>query len=148
LVEVTPKIEREDKIEIPESDLRIETFRSSGHGGQSVNTTDSAVRITHIPTGITAVCQNERSQLQNRQSATNVLQSRLAKLLEDQHKKKINELRGELAEPEWGSQIRSYILHPYKLVKDHRTDFESKNPDAVLQGDLEGLIEAEIKNSF
>lgn len=145
LVEVMPKIEREDKLEIPEGDLKIETFRSGGHGGQSVNTTDSAVRISHIPTGIQATCQNERSQLQNKTSATAVLRARLAKMLEDQHKEKIAELRGELAEPEWGSQIRSYVLHPYKQVKDHRSDFESKNPDAVLSGDLNGFIESEIK---
>ena len=145
LVEVMPKIEREDKLEISEGELKIETFRSGGHGGQSVNTTDSAVRITHVPTGIQAICQNERSQLQNKTSAMVVLQARLAKMLKDQHKEKIVELRGQLAEPEWGSQIRSYILHPYKLVKDHRTNFESKNPDAVLRGELDGFIESEIK---
>lgn len=145
LVEVMPKVEKDDRVEIPESDLKIETFRSGGHGGQSVNTTDSAVRITHIPTAITATCQNERSQLQNKESAMSVLKSRLAKMLEDQHTEKINELRGQLAEPEWGSQIRSYVLHPYKQVKDHRTGLESKNPDAVLSGDLDGFIEAEIK---
>jgi len=145
LVEVMPKIERDDKIEIPQSELKIETFRSGGHGGQSVNTTDSAVRITHIPTGIVATCQNERSQLQNKDLALSVLKSRLAKMLEEQHKEKINELRGELAEPEWGSQIRSYILHPYKQVKDHRTGYESKNPEAVLAGNLNGFLESEIK---
>jgi len=145
LVEVTPKIEKSEEIAISESDLKTETFHAGGHGCQSVNTTDSAVRITHIPTGIQATCQNERSQLQNKTSATAVLQARLAKMLEDQHKEKIAELRGQSAEPEWGSQIRSYVLHPYKQVKDHRTGFESKNPDAVLSGDLNELIEAEIK---
>ncbi|MCX6812855.1 MAG: peptide chain release factor 2 [Candidatus Berkelbacteria bacterium] len=146
LVEVMPKISPLDKLEIPASEIKIDTFRAGGHGGQSVNTTDSAVRITHIPTGIVAICQNERSQLQNKAAAMSVLSARLAKMLEDQHKEKISELRGESAEPEWGSQIRSYILHPYKLVKDHRTNFESSNPEAVLAGGIEGLLEAEVKN--
>ncbi len=145
LVEMMPKIEKEDKIEIPEGDLKIETFRSGGHGGQSVNTTDSAVRIIHIPTGISAICQNERSQLQNKESAKSVLFSRLAKLAEDQHKEKIAEISGEQAEPEWGSQIRSYILHPYKLVKDHRTEFSSTDPEAVLGGGIEGFLEAKMR---
>lgn len=144
LVEVMPKIEKEDKIEIPESDLKIETFRSGGHGGQSVNTTDSAVRIIHIPTGITAICQNERSQLQNKDSAKSVLFARLAKLMEEQHKEKIAEIGGVQLEPEWGSQIRSYILHPYKLVKDHRTEYTSTNPEAVLGGGIEGFLNSEI----
>ncbi|MEI6144665.1 MAG: peptide chain release factor 2 [Candidatus Berkelbacteria bacterium] len=145
LVEVMPKIEKDSELVIPESDIRIDVYRAGGHGGQSVNTTDSAVRITHIPTGIVAQSQNERSQLQNKQNAMSVMRARLAKLLEDQHKEKIEEIRGASAEPEWGSQIRSYVLHPYKLVKDHRTDFESKNPDAVLAGELDGFIEAEIR---
>ena len=146
LVEVMPKIEKESELIIPESDIRIDVYRAGGHGGQSVNTTDSAVRITHLPTGIVAQSQNERSQLQNKQNAMNVMRARLAKLLEDQQKEKIEEIRGVSIEPEWGSQIRSYILHPYKLVKDHRTNFESKNPDAVLAGDIDGFIETEIKN--
>lgn len=145
LVEVMPKIEKDSELIISDSDIRIDVFRAGGHGGQSVNTTDSAVRITHIPTGIIAQSQNERSQLQNKQNAMSVLKARLAKLMEDQRKDQVNELRGQVAEPEWGSQIRSYVLHPYKQVKDHRTGFESKNPDAVLAGDLEGFIEAEIK---
>lgn len=145
LVEVMPKIEKEQQFDLPDSDLKIDTFRSSGHGGQSVNTTDSAVRITHIPTGIVVSCQNERSQLQNKENALGVLRARLAKLLEEQHKEKVDELRGENMEPEWGSQIRSYVLHPYKQVKDHRTGYESKNPESVLAGDLDGFIEAGIK---
>ncbi len=142
LVEVLPKIDEKDKnIELPENDLRVDTFRASGHGGQSVNTTDSAVRITHIPTNTIVTCQNEKSQLQNKLSAMSVLKSRLAKLLEDQHKEKISEIRGEVSEPEWGSQIRSYVLHPYKQVKDHRTDVVSKNPDDVLDGNIDDFLQ-------
>jgi len=147
LVEVMPKIEKDNELSIADSDLRIDVYRAGGHGGQSVNTTDSAVRITHIPTGITAQSQNERSQLQNKANAMSVLKARLAKLMEDQHKEKIEEIRGASVEPEWGSQIRSYVLHPYKQVKDHRTGYESKNPDAILAGDLGGFIEAEIKSN-
>jgi len=146
LVEVMPKIEKDSELPLTDSDIRIDVFRAGGHGGQSVNTTDSAVRITHLATGIVAQSQNERSQLQNKQNAMAVLKARLAKLMEEQHKDQVNEIRGQVSEPEWGSQIRSYVLHPYKQVKDHRTDFESKNPDAVLAGDLNGFIEAEIKH--
>lgn len=145
LVEVMPEIESAASVEIDPKDLRIDVYRSGGHGGQSVNTTDSAVRITHLPTGIVVTCQNERSQLQNKETAMKVLRSRLAKLMIEQHKEKVDEIRGNFSSPEWGNQIRSYVLHPYKMVKDHRTEYESKNPDEVLAGDLEGFIEAEIK---
>ncbi|MCL5411116.1 MAG: peptide chain release factor 2 [Patescibacteria group bacterium] len=145
LVEVMPEIETDTEINIDGKDLRVDTFHSSGSGGQSVNTTNSAIRITHLPTNIVVTCQNERSQLQNKETAMKILRSRLAQLMLEQHKEKVDEIRGDFSAPEWGNQIRSYVLHPYKLVKDHRTSFESKDPDKVLLGDLNGFIEAELK---
>ncbi len=135
----------DSEIEIDPKDLRIDVYRSSSAGGQSVNTTDSAVRITHLPTGITAACQNERSQLQNKAVAMRILKSRLADLMRRERAEKLENLRGQRMDIEFGSQIRSYVLQPYRLVKDHRTNLEIGNVDAVLEGDIEPLIEAELR---
>lgn len=139
-VDVLPKIDKPDELILDDKDLRIDVYRSGGHGGQSVNTTDSAVRVTHIPTGIVIAIQNERSQLQNKETALTLLRSRLAQLELEQHADKLSELKGPNLSAEWGNQIRSYVLHPYKQVKDLRTKYESSDPEAVLNGDLDGLI--------
>jgi peptide chain release factor 2 len=143
-VEVLPVVERTDSIDIPESEMRIDVFRSSGPGGQSVNTTDSAVRITHLPTGIVVSCQNEKSQIQNRAAALRVLEARLLVRRREEEQAKMNALKGDTA-GSWGNQMRSYVLHPYQMVKDLRTEYEVGNPSAVLDGDIDGFIEAGIR---
>lgn len=141
LVEVLPQIDTPSELHIEDKDLKIDVYRAGGHGGQSVNTTDSAVRITHIPTGVVVAIQNERSQLQNRETAMKILRSKLAQMQLEQHAETVDDLRaGESAN--WGSQIRNYVLHPYTLVKDTRTKHETNNAQDVLDGDLNGFIEA------
>ena len=141
-VEIIPRISFNQKIDIEEKDLKIDVFRAGGHGGQSVNTTDSAVRITHIPSGISVSIQNERSQTQNKEVALSILKSKLLSLSQEQHVKKLSDIKGPNQSAEWGNQIRSYVLHPYKQVKDLRTGFISSDPDKILDGDLDGFIEA------
>jgi peptide chain release factor 2 len=145
-VEVLPQVEDDSEIDINPNDLKIETYRSSGAGGQNVQKNDTAIRITHLPTGIVASCQNERSQAQNRENAMKVLRSRLLELKRQDQEKQRAELRGEYQKTEWGSQIRSYVLHPYQMVKDHRTDYETGNTQGVLDGDLDGFIEAYLRS--
>jgi peptide chain release factor 2 len=142
-VEVLPVVESSDHVEIPDDDIRVDVYRSSGPGGQGVNTTDSAVRITHMPTGIVVSCQNERSQIQNRASAMNVLQAKLLERRREEEQTAMNALKD--AGNSWGNQMRSYVLHPYQMVKDLRTDFEVGNPQAVLDGEIDGFIEAGIR---
>ncbi|WP_030250393.1 peptide chain release factor 2 [Streptomyces violens] len=143
-VEVLPVVEQTDHIEIDESDLRVDVYRSSGPGGQGVNTTDSAVRLTHIPTGIVVSCQNERSQIQNKATAMNVLQAKLLERRRQEEQAKMDALKGDGGNS-WGNQMRSYVLHPYQMVKDLRTEFEVGNPQAVLDGDIDGFLEAGIR---
>jgi peptide chain release factor 2 len=143
-VEVLPVVEQTDHIEIPENEMRVDVYRSSGPGGQSVNTTDSAVRITHIPTGIVVTCQNEKSQLQNKASALRVLQARLLERKRQEEQAKMDGLKTDAA-GSWGDQMRSYVLHPYQMVKDLRTEYETGNPTAVFDGDIDAFIEAGIR---
>lgn len=144
-VEVTPKIDKPDDLIIDDKDLKIDVYRSGGHGGQSVNTTDSAVRISHLPTGLVVAIQNERSQLQNRETAMTILRGRLAALQLEQHQAAVSELKGPNQSAEWGNQIRSYVLHPYKQVKDLRSRYETSDPDAVLDGNLDAIVNAYLE---
>ncbi|MBA2416851.1 MAG: peptide chain release factor 2 [Geodermatophilaceae bacterium] len=143
-VEVVPVVEQDDHVDVPDADIRVDVFRSSGPGGQSVNTTDSAVRITHLPTGTVVSCQNEKSQLQNRAAAMRVLQSRLLDLRRIEQRAEMDLLRGD-GSNSWGNQMRSYVLHPYQMVKDLRTEYETGNTGAVLDGDLDAFLEAGIR---
>ncbi|AGE37042.1 peptide chain release factor 2 [Corynebacterium urealyticum] len=143
-VEVLPVVEQTDSIEVPDADVRVDVYRSSGPGGQSVNTTDSAVRLTHIPTGIVVTCQNEKSQIQNKASAMRVLQAKLLEKKRQEEKAEMDAL-GAGGNASWGNQMRSYVLHPYQMVKDLRTEYEVGDPQKVLDGDLDGLIEAGIR---
>jgi peptide chain release factor 2 len=145
LVEVLPEVADESEVQINPEDIRIDIFRSSGAGGQNVQKNATAVRLTHIPTGIVVTCQNERSQIQNRENAMRVLRARLLEIQEEQAEKQLAELRGEYTKAEWGSQIRSYVLHPYQMVKDHRTEFETGNTQAVLDGEIDDFIEAFLR---
>ncbi|MFC9510322.1 MULTISPECIES: peptide chain release factor 2 [unclassified Streptomyces] len=143
-VEILPVVEQTDHIEIDESELRIDVYRSSGPGGQGVNTTDSAVRLTHLPTGIVVSCQNERSQIQNKASAMNVLQAKLLDRRRQEEQAKMDALKGDGGNS-WGNQMRSYVLHPYQMVKDLRTECEVGNPEAVFNGEIDGFLEAGIR---
>ena len=144
-MEVLPELTKEQDITIRPDDLKVDTYRSSGSGGQHINKTDSAVRITHIPTGIVVQCQNERSQFSNRETAMEMLKSKLVELKERAHKEKIEDLTGELKDMGWGSQIRSYVFHPYSMVKDHRTNVETSNVNGVMDGDIDLFINAFLK---
>ncbi len=148
LVEVYPQVESNQDVEINSNDLRIDTFRSAGAGGQNVQKNETAVRITHIPTGIVVTCQNERSQTQNKENAMRVLRARLLDLMRKQQAEELAQIKGDYVKAEWGSQIRSYVLHPYQMVKDHRTGVEIGNAQAVLDGDLDPFIEAYLRQQI
>ena len=148
LVEVLPEVEADDNIDINSNDLRIDTYRSAGAGGQNVQKNETAVRITHIPTGLVVTCQNERSQTQNKENAMKVLKARLLELKEEQQAEELAEIKGDHVKAEWGSQIRSYVLHPYQMVKDHRTDVEMGNTQAVLDGELDEFIESYLRSTI
>jgi len=148
LVEILPQASMDDaEIEISPNDLKMDVFRSSGAGGQNVQKNATAVRLTHLPTGVVVICQNERSQLQNRENAMRVLRARLLELKQAEKEQEIAVLRGEYTKAEWGSQIRSYVLHPYQMVKDHRTELETGNTQAVLDGELDPFMEAYLRGS-
>ena len=146
LVEVLPEAEQALDVQISPEDLKIDTFRSSGPGGQHMQKTSSAVRVTHLPTGLVAICQGERSQHQNKETALKILYTRLLELERKKKEKEKAKLKGKRIEAEWGSQIRSYVLHPYKMVKDHRTGYEVSNAEAVLDGDLDGFVTAYLRS--
>lgn len=145
-VEVLPELTKDQDIEIRSDDLKVDTYRSTGAGGQHINKTDSAIRITHIPTGIVVQCQSERSQFSNRETAMNMLKSKLVELKDRAHKEKIEDLTGELKDMGWGSQIRSYVFHPYSMVKDHRTNAETSNVNAVMDGEIDMFINEYLKH--
>lgn len=145
LVEVWPELGEGDEIEIKPQDIKIDTYRSAGAGGQNVQKNETAIRITHLPTGIVVTCQNERSQTQNRETALKILRAKLFELEEEKRQKELANLKGEHVKAEWGSQIRSYVLHPYQLVKDHRTEYETGNTQAVLDGRLDDFMEAYLR---
>jgi len=147
-LEVMPEIEEDEEIVINPDDIRVDTYRSSGAGGQHVNKTDSAIRITHFPTGVVVTCQNERSQIQNREMAFKVLRSKLAIIKEEEQQKNLKEMKGDIKKIEWGSQIRSYVFCPYTMVKDHRTGYESSNVLAVMDGDIKPFILNYLKKSL
>ena len=146
-VDVIPEFDENVKVDIKDSDIRVDVYRSSGAGGQGVNTTDSAVRVTHIPTGIVVTCQNERSQIKNKETAIKVLKSKLYQLELKSRKDKIDSMKSDHSGIEFGSQIRSYVLHPYSLVKDHRTNHETSNVNKVLDGQIDEFIESNLKGS-
>lgn len=145
-VEVMPEIDQRIDIQIKDEDIKVDVYRSSGAGGQSVNTTDSAVRVTHLPTNIVVTCQNERSQIKNKEVAMDILRSKLAVLEIEKQKKLLSEIKGEQKDIGWGSQIRSYVFHPYQMVKDHRTDYETSQTVSVMDGEIDGFINAYLKS--
>ena len=147
-VEVTPEIEQDTSIEIDEKDLKIDVYRSTGAGGQGVNTTDSAVRITHLPTKIVVTCQNERSQIQNKEQALKILKNKLLLQKLEENEQEMNKLKGEQMNIDFGSQIRSYVMHPYSMVKDHRTNVETSNVSKVMDGDIDMFIESNLKKGI
>lgn len=147
LIEVLPEMGDLAEVNVPADDIKLDVYKSSGAGGQNVQKNSTAVRLTHLPTGLVVTCQNERSLVQNKENAMRVLKARLLEMKQEEQEEKISELRGEYTKAEWGSQIRSYVLHPYQLVKDHRTDFEMGNTQAVLDGELDPFIEAFLRKT-
>jgi peptide chain release factor 2 len=145
LVEVYPQVEDPGEVEIPPGDIRIETYRASSAGGQNVQKNETAIRITHLPTGIVVTCQNERSQTQNRENAMRVLRAKLVDVQREAQERQLAEIKGAHIKAEWGNQIRSYVLHPYQMVKDHRTEYETGNTAAVLNGEIDPFIEAYLR---